>query len=493
MNIKKGLAYVFLATGIGFVINLATNFLLPKFLSVETYADIKLYQLYITYIGILHLGFSDGMYLRLGGKKLKDIDTKELLSEFKTFKIFQLVINIIALVYAVLMKNIILISVAVSIIPVNAINYLRNLYQATGLYDLYSKFTTTNNMMLFIINILLLFVAKSDNPNVYIVGNVIVYFLNWLLIEFVIRKKVFYNQKAKTNIRYLFSDIKSGILLMLGNFCSVIFTSIDRMYVKYILGTVQFAYYSFAVSVEGLLNTFITPVVVTMYNYLCNNNIPEKILKIKRLLLIVVSLLLASAFPVKWVINTFITRYQMASNIIFILFTAQFFTIIVKCIHTNLYKAEKKQSKYFKIIIIISILAVIFDWLACIINKSNEGFAVATLIVSILWFVIGEMEFKNSRFKVKDYSFMIIILSVYLVTGLGIVNAIIGCIIYIILTVINIKIFLEEELNWLLKEIEKYIKKYYKFPENFFKKLLHKKNTSVIIKKNLTKERKKPK
>ena len=27
----------------------------------------------------------------------------------------------------------------------------------------------------------------------------------------------------------------------------------------------------------------------------------------------------------------------MASNIIFILFTAQFFTIIVKCIHTNLY------------------------------------------------------------------------------------------------------------------------------------------------------------
>ena len=51
----------------------------------------------------------------------------------------------------------------------------------------------------------------------------------------------------------------------------------------------------------------------------------------------------------------------------------------------------------------------------------------------------------------------------------------------------------EDDAEDLLKEIEKYIKKYYKFPENFFKKLLHKKNTSVIIKKNLTKERKKPK
>ena len=105
MNFKKGMAYVFLATGIGFVINLITNFILPKFLSVETYADIKLYQLYITYVGILHFGFSDGMYLRLGGKKVNDINRKELISEFKTFKVFQTIIDIVAIVISLVIRD----------------------------------------------------------------------------------------------------------------------------------------------------------------------------------------------------------------------------------------------------------------------------------------------------------------------------------------------------------------------------------------------------
>ena len=79
--------------------------------------------------------------------------------------------------------------------------------------------------------------------------------------------------------------------------------------------------------------------------------------------------------------------------------------------------------------------------------------------MSILWFVVGEIEFRNSMFKVKDYAFMLMITIVYLVTGVGIVNAIIGGLIYIVLAVINIKIFLEEELVLLINEMKKYIKK----------------------------------
>ena len=54
---------------------------------------------------------------------------------------------------------------------------------------------------------------------------------------------------------------------------------------------------------------------------------------------------------------------------------------------------------------------------------------------------------------------MIVIMVSYLVTGLEIDNAIIGCIIYVVLALINIKIFLSNEMNWLFKETEKYVKK----------------------------------
>ena len=455
MNIKKGLAYVFFATGVGFVISLITNFVLPKFLSVETYADIKLYQLYITYIGILHLGFADGMYLRLGGKNLADINKEVLISEFKTFKIFQIIINIIAIIISICLKNEILMLVAISIFPVNVINYFRNLYKATGLYDLYSKFTNTNNIMLFVINMILLFVVKTDDAIYYIIGNVVVYFLNWILMEQIIKVKVFQKQKGTINIRYFFEDIKEGLPLMLGNFCTIVFTSIDRMFSKYLLGTLQFAHYSFAVSVEGLINTFITPIVITMYNYLCVNEEKEKVVKIKKLILVCVSIILASAYPVKWIINNFIVKYKEASNIIFILFAAQFFTIIVKCVFNNLYKAQRKQKRYFTIIIIVTILAVIFDIIAYIISKTNEGLAFATLLTSIIWFIIGEFDFKESKYKIKEYIFMSIVVGTFLITGLLIDNAIIGCAIYLIVVGIAIFYLLKEELFYLIKEGKK--------------------------------------
>ena len=84
MNLKKGVMYVFIANVINLIISLFTGFVLPKYLSIETYSSIKLFQLYITYIGILHLGFSDGMYLKYGGKSVAEINKSEVLSEFKT-------------------------------------------------------------------------------------------------------------------------------------------------------------------------------------------------------------------------------------------------------------------------------------------------------------------------------------------------------------------------------------------------------------------------
>ena len=73
------------------------------------------------------------------------------------------------------------------------------------------------------------------------------------------------------------------------------------------------------------------------------------------------------------------------------------------------------------------------------------------MIVSIFWFIEGEIEFKSSMFKLKDYAFMIIIMFFYLVTGLEIDNAIIGCIIYVVLALINIRIFLFIDINFKLQ------------------------------------------
>ena len=183
MNFKKGMMYVFIANVINLIISLFTGFVLPKLLSIDSYANIKLFQLYITYIGILHFGFADGMYLKNGGKSIDNVNRKEILDEFKTFKIFQFVINIIAIIVSILLKNEMLLFCSIVILPINIGNYIRNLYQAIGEFKRYSRFTNINTLLIFAINIILLLIVKTDNYYIYIISYIVIYFVYWLIIE----------------------------------------------------------------------------------------------------------------------------------------------------------------------------------------------------------------------------------------------------------------------------------------------------------------------
>ena len=83
-KLQKGIVAVLIANLVNVAFSLATNFLLPKYLSIESYAGIKEFQLYVSYVGLFHLGFVDGIYLKYGGKTLgKDVD-KEFSADLST-------------------------------------------------------------------------------------------------------------------------------------------------------------------------------------------------------------------------------------------------------------------------------------------------------------------------------------------------------------------------------------------------------------------------
>lgn len=71
-SLKRGMLSVLIANIINLCFSLLSSFMLPKWLSVDTYALVKTFQLYASYAGLLHFGYVDGIYLKYGGK---DIDT----------------------------------------------------------------------------------------------------------------------------------------------------------------------------------------------------------------------------------------------------------------------------------------------------------------------------------------------------------------------------------------------------------------------------------
>lgn len=452
MGIKKGMTYVFIANIVNLIISLFTGFVLPKMLSIDSYASIKLFQLFVAYITVLHFGFSDGMYLRIGGKDLDKIDKTELLEEFKTFKLFQVVVALMAVCVSIIVRSRILLYCSFVILPINIGDYLRQVYQATGLFKKYSIFTNVNTVLIFLVNVFLLFIIKTDNALSYIIGYIIVYIIYWITIE-IEAKRIFGRQKVKADIKYLKSDVKAGFLLLIGNFCNSIFTGIDRIFVQFLLGSIKFAFYSFAASIENLMSVFITPISTVMYNYLYNHGEKESVIETKKFIVLFSAVIIAVIFPAKFIIQRWIQKYADALDVLFILFAAQYITIMVRSIHINLYKVRKEQKRYFIIMVMIVVLSIILNIILYLPFKDIRAIATATLITSTIWFIIGEVDFKEHRLGIKTYIYIFGVSVIFLLCG-QIESSILSCAIYVLAVIIMTVLLMRDTLKKALLEFK---------------------------------------
>lgn len=452
-NLKKGLITIFSANIINLIFNILTNFLLPKYLSVESYAAIKTFQLYTTYVGIFSLGYADGMYLRYGGKNLEDIDKDELKVGMFSFRLMLIIESFILILISYLYGNMIILGFCFTILSMNMTSYFKNLYQAVGEFKLYSKVLNLTTIMTFIANMSLLFILKTDNYLWYLISYVLVDAFIWLILEYNINQIMKNNkekvEKASFSFSIIWEDIKSGFLLMVGNFSNILLSSMDRWFVKIMMSATQFAYYSFAVTMEGFLNVAITPITATLYNYFCNYNEFEDIIRIRRYIMIFASMLIALAFPAKFIIEKYLINYLEAINVLFILFATQLIYIIIKGIYVNLYKATKKQNKYFIRLVSILIIGAILNYLFIKIYPYKEAFSYGTLLSACIWLVFCIYDFKEYSFTIKEFIYIGFEIAIFIILGIHF-NSIIGLIIYTIATFAMMKILMRKESKELL-------------------------------------------
>lgn len=70
---KKDILRVFTTNLIKTFVTFISVFFIPMLLSLEQYGAYKLFSLYTSYIGVSHLGFCDGIFLKYGGKSLESV------------------------------------------------------------------------------------------------------------------------------------------------------------------------------------------------------------------------------------------------------------------------------------------------------------------------------------------------------------------------------------------------------------------------------------
>ena len=450
---KKGLFSVMAANIICLIINLLTNFLVPKFLSIDSYSMIKTYSLYLTYAGFFSIGYNDGMYLQYGGKSIQNISKKDLADNFLNYVILILGMLVLILGVSIFSNDPIIKAFAFGMFSYNILGYLKSLYQATGEFSAYGKALNIEKILIFIFTMGFIFIIRSDDYRIYIWIQVIVGVFVSIYLFTRLEHILHFIKLGKIKLSEYKNNISSGFILMLGNFSSSIFTALDRWFVKILLTNVDFAMYSFAVSMESVINVFISPITIYMYNYFCKSPSIDNIRKIKKVTLIWAFFVIAAAFPAKWILENFLKNYIMASSVVFILFLAQVFYIIVKGIYVNIYKSEKKQNLYLKQMIIMIIISIILNSLFYKIFNNMICIAVATLVTSITWMYLCESKSHILRFGWKENISIIILASIFLICGYK-MNAIIGCIIYCLSLIVVSFMFMNDATMYILKIIK---------------------------------------
>lgn len=450
-GLKKGISIVFFANIINLIFSLSRNFILPKYLSFETYADIKTYQLFISYSGLFAMGYVDGMYLKYGGKNINDINIKEFLLNFSTFRIFQILVTLINVSIAVYLQDIILLMVALTIPFLTIVDYFKCFFQAVGEFFIYSKLLNLSSVMMFIISIILIFILKRVDSYSYIIAYTIIYGFIAIIIELYLHMKKKYKIKyLKFSYLEMKSSIASGFALMISLLIFNFMTGLDRWFVKFTLDTISFAHYSFATSVLGFLSYAVSPISITMYNYFCKERDNHVIKKLKQAIILFSVIIVVCVFPVKFILEVYLIEYIKVLFVIIILFAEQVPNTIVRCFYVNLYKAEKKQRIFLMRVVTTVIMGIVLNIISYFFNGGMEGYAIATGVSSVGWLILSMLDFKAYMLEIRETLFVFFSILTFLICGICL-KSYIGIIVYIIFVLIYAKGLMPNSLNMIIE------------------------------------------
>lgn len=429
MNIKKSIFKVFTVNFFQLISGLIVGFCVPMILSVEGYANLKTYALYISYIGLFHFGFIDGLFIKYGGKKYNELDKSVLKGEHNFLVIMEFIISMILFIVSLITKNIIIFLFSISILPIMICNFHKYIYQATGEFDKYTKIMRRYNFIYMILNVLLAFVFKNQNYIFYCLTTFAANLLAILYTEFTFLKENIHT-KGIIN-RDTIKNIKVGFFILLGNLVIIGLFGIDKWFVKLFLSTEDFAYYAFAVSMLNIINTLVNAISITFYNYLFENNDEHRINRLKEILIALGGLSSCAFFALSFIVNYFIKKYIPSLDIIAVTFAAFPYMVLINALYVNLYKVNKDEKHYFRVVITILGISILYNIIALLLFHNTIAIALATILTLMTWVAYSTKDLKNVKSDIKMYIYIFLLTSSFLLCA-HFLNWWIGGILYLI-------------------------------------------------------------
>lgn len=434
------------------LVGIVNGFIVPKFLGIGEYAALKTYSLYASYVGILHLGFIDGIYLKYGGFDTGTIRKEELKSELLFLICIESIIVLLSCCVAIIIDDWILIAVSLVILPTNLITFFNFYYQATGSFSKYAKINSVVPILKLIFVIFAISIIRVKRAEIFVA--ILVIIPVGISVALLIKQLfIFYGTSADKIFSIKnFQLIQIGVFILAGNLATTLFFSMDRWFIKILLDTESFAMYAFAISMLSLIMIFVNSVAMVFYPMFVKMHTNELLVEnISKVVLSIGAISIGGYFVLDFIVSKFLSEYVNSIIIIQYLFLALPAIAVIKTLYVNLYKAKKIERFYAKKVLIMVICSILLNGVAVIINKSNISIAIATTIAFYIWLVASSNDFNGSELKLKDLFFLGFIIIAFILVNRFMSNAVMELIIYEVIAISCCFGFYNENMKYLAR------------------------------------------
>lgn len=395
----KNFSYILSSNLLSLVISTLVVLIIPKLIGVEEYGYWQLYIFYTSYIGFLHFGWNDGIYLRYGGKEYDSLDKKMFFSQYYMLFTVQLLIGVLISIYALLFvqgenRVFIVQMTSIALVIVNSRYMLLFLLQATNRIRIYAKITMLDRILYVGLIILLLAFGIKDFK-LMIIADLLGKGVSLLVAMYACKDIVFRNISQFTfTIKEAYLNLSVGIKLMLSNIAGKFIVGFVKLGIERSWDIATFGKVSLTLSISNLVMLFINAVGVIMYPILRRTNeskLPNIYTTMRDVLMIILLGVLIIYYPLKSILSGWLPEYAESLNYMAILFPIVIYEGKMSLLINTYLKTLRKEKTILFINVITVSMSALFTLVTTVLLRNLDFAIISIVILLALRSVISEI------------------------------------------------------------------------------------------------------
>lgn len=466
-SVIKNLYYTVAANFATLGISVLLNLFVPKLLGVTEYSYWQLYVFYSSYVGFFHLGWIDGIYLKIGGEEYEDLDKKNLGSQFWYLGIFECIISTIVITWAVFFmppgnKTFILILTAIVSLVTIAKTFILYIFQSTNRFKEYAQLSRSDRY-LYVAFIGVYFAFGGRDFFWLIIFDILSRLLMTLWGMYRIKDMLKLKLVSVRNIfPEIIDNINIGSKLMLSSVASMLIIGTIRFFVEKKWTIETFGKLSFTLSISNMFLTFVNAVGVVMFPLLRRTNqqkLPALFITLRDLFVPITYAILLFYVPAKYILAMWLPEYAESLKFMGILFPIIIYEGRMSLLINTYLKALRKEKTILFVNVLTLSLSLVLS-IVIIFSLGNLTWAVGLILISLAfrcnlaeWFLSRSMNIRVGKSMIMETLLTLLFILSNLFFGGSFVSTLCYSLCYLLYLLVNYKKIIRsfKEFRGLLK------------------------------------------